>query len=73
MPMSANLRLVPPLLDPSSLPSSATCSPPPSTRFQLQMLRLANKAQVLVLKNPTKALFLLSVIERFVDLALRDA
>lgn len=73
--MPAPLHLVRSIDPPSattSSSSSAMSSLAHSKRFQMRMLTIVNKAQVLMLRNPRKAVFLMNIVENFLDRALRD-
>lgn len=59
-------KVLPDHFVPHSLPSSSICSADLPNR----VLKLTNRLQVLVLRKPKVAVFLLGLVERFVDSAL---
>lgn len=60
------------LSDQLSEPRSSSSSPTYSPALADRMLILMNRLQVLVLRKPKGAVFLLGIIERYVDRALAD-
>lgn len=62
---TSSRSLVPPFASPS-----ATCSPTSSRALAERTKLLIDKLQVLVLTQPRTAIFLLGIVERYVDRAL---
>lgn len=70
--MSYGLRSATPLRTSLSTSSKASARREIPVDMTARLNQLANRLQVLVLTHPTKANFLLGIVERYVERALRE-
>ena len=67
----ASLRLIHTSSAKNSPTSSKICSPAPSPDLRLAIHRCANKFQLVLLNDPNRAMYLLGIAEKFLDIALK--